>query len=118
MADKVNLRENAKNNIIFALFAGIFYTVGPVIGSFLTDSNWRWCFGINLPVTAVEIVLVFFVLRPQLLGPQPLPELLAQGGEQGRSQKLKAPLPMMDFGGQLLFFLVFFGMGLLVLGLT
>lgn len=115
LADKVSLKENAKNNSIFALFAGISYAVGPVIGGFLTDSNWRWCFGINMPVAAVGIVLVFFVLRPELLGPQPLPELLAQDGEQGRSQKLKAQLSTIDFGGQLLFL---FGMGLLVLGLT
>lgn len=115
MADKVTLKENAKNNSIFALFAGASYAVGPLIGGFLTNSNWRWCFGINLPVAAVGIVLVFVVLRPQLLGPQPLPDLLAQDGEQGRFQKFGAQLSTIDFGGQFLFL---FGLGLLVLGLT
>jgi MFS family permease len=115
MADKVTLKENAKNNSIFAFFAGISYAIGPAIGGFLTDSNWRWCFGINLPVAAIGVVLVFVVLRPQLLGPQPLPELLTQDGEQGRSQKLKAQLSTIDFGGQILFL---FGLGLLVLSLT
>jgi MFS family permease len=115
MADKVTLKENAKNNSIFALFAGVSYAVGPLIGGFLTNSNWRWCFGINLPVAAVGIVLVFVVLRPQLLGPQPLPDLLAQDSEQGRFQKFGAQLLTIDFGGQFLFL---FGLGLLVLGLT
>jgi MFS family permease len=53
MADKVTLKENAKNNSIFALFAGISYAVGPLIGGFLANGNWRWCFAINLPVAAV-----------------------------------------------------------------
>jgi MFS family permease len=53
MADKVTLKENAKNNSIFALFAGVSYAVGPLIGGFLANSNWRWCFAINLPVAAV-----------------------------------------------------------------
>ena len=115
LCDKVTLKENAKNNSIFALFAGVAYAIGPLIGGFLTDKNWKWCFGINLPVAVVGILLVFFVLRPELLGPQPLPELLAQDGEQGRVQKLKAQLSTIDFGGQLCFL---FGLGLLVLGLT
>ena len=46
MADKVTLKENAKNNGIFALFAGISYAIGPVISGFLTNKNWRWCFSI------------------------------------------------------------------------
>ena len=44
LADKVSLKENAKNTSIFALFGGLSYAVGPVIGGFLTDKTWRWCF--------------------------------------------------------------------------
>lgn len=115
MADKVTLKENAKNNSIFALFAGISYAVGPLIGGFLANSNWRWCFAINLPVAAVGMILVFIVLRPQLLGPQPLPELLGQDSELRGYQKFKAQLSTIDFFGQFFFL---FGLGLLVLGLT
>jgi MFS family permease len=32
LADKVSLRENAKNNSIFAFIAGVGYAVGPEIG--------------------------------------------------------------------------------------
>ena len=113
--EQVTLKENAKNNSIFALFGGLSYAVGPVIGGFLTNANWRWCFAINLPVGALGMCLVFLVLRPQLLGPQPLPELLGRDNELRGFRKFKAQLSTIDFFGQILFL---FGMGLLVLGLT
>ena len=37
LADKVSLEDNAKNNTIFSLVAGISYSVGPVIGGYLTN---------------------------------------------------------------------------------
>lgn len=118
MSDKVSLKENAKNNSIFAMFGGLSYAIGPVIGGYLTDKTWRWCFGINLPVAFVGAILVFLILRKELLGPQLLPELLSREVElEGDApvQKLKARLLTIDFGGQLLFL---FGMSLLILGLT
>ena len=42
LADKVSLKENAKNNSWFAVVAGISYACGPVIGGYLTNSNWRY----------------------------------------------------------------------------
>jgi MFS family permease len=66
LADKVSLQENAKNTSIFSIFGGyvqktpgsqntsrpyanlagsVSYAIGPVIGGYLTDSTWRWCFG-------------------------------------------------------------------------
>lgn len=118
MADKVSLKEYSKNSSIFATIAGVSYALGPVIGGFLTNASWRWCFGINLPVGVLGIILVFIILRPELLGPQPLPELLAvtERSEQGElMQKFKARIATIDFGGQFLFL---FGMGLLILALT
>jgi MFS family permease len=35
LADKVSLRENAKNNTVFAIFGGIGYAIGPIIGGYL-----------------------------------------------------------------------------------
>lgn len=32
LADKVSLRENARNNSVFAFITGIGYAVGPEIG--------------------------------------------------------------------------------------
>ncbi|POR32304.1 Major facilitator superfamily transporter [Tolypocladium paradoxum] len=114
LADRVTLRENAKNWAIFALVGGISYALGPVIGGYLTSANWRWCFGINLPVGAVALLVIFFVLRKELLGPQPIPEL-DETAETGRRTKLVARLKTIDVGGQALFVV---GFGLIILGLT
>ncbi|KAF4447358.1 hypothetical protein F53441_9102 [Fusarium austroafricanum] len=114
LADKVSLQENAKNWAIFSLVGGISYGLGPVIGGYLTRADWRWCFGINLPIAAVALIVVFFVLRKELLGPQPIPEL-NETVETGRRTKFVARLKTVDVGGQLLFI---FGFGLVILALT
>lgn len=98
---------------------GISYGVGPVIGGYLTDKSWRWCFGINIPVAIIGIVLVLFVLRTELLGPQPLPAVLdsstALSNAPNERTTLKARLATIDYGGQLLFLS---GSILLILALT
>ncbi|TVY94372.1 Efflux pump [Lachnellula willkommii] len=50
LADKVSLKENARNNTAFTIVAGIGYGVGPVIGGYLTQarddassSTFPWC---------------------------------------------------------------------------
>jgi len=115
LADKVSLKEYSKNNSIFALVGGVSYALGPVIGGFLTNTNWRWCFGINLPIAGAGLIVALVLLRPVLLGPQPLPELQLQGGHNGHRQRLKARISTIDFGGQFLFLS---GMSLLILALT
>lgn len=115
LADKVSLKDNAKNTSIFAMFGGLSYAIGPVIGGFLTDKTWRWCFGINLPVAAIGAILVFLVLKPQLLGPQPLSDMAIEETGNAHIQRFKARMATIDYGGQFLFL---FGMGLLILALT
>ncbi|KAM5355610.1 hypothetical protein ACJ41O_002256 [Fusarium nematophilum] len=114
LADKVSLQENAKNWAIFALVGGISYALGPVIGGYLTNADWRWCFAINLPIGVLALAITFFILRKELLGPQPIPEL-NEAAETGRKTKLVARLKTVDFGGQLLFL---FGFGLIILAMT
>ncbi|KAF4462537.1 multidrug transporter [Fusarium albosuccineum] len=114
LADKVSLQENAKNWAIFAFVGGVSYALGPVIGGYLTNTNWRWCFAINLPIAVVALIIIFVVLRKELLGPQPIPEL-NETVETGRRTKFVARLKTVDFGGQLLFI---FGFGLIILALT
>ncbi|KAF7716991.1 MFS-type Multidrug transporter [Penicillium ucsense] len=114
LADRVTLSEYALNWTVFALVSSIGFSVGPVIGGYLTTASWRWCFAINLPIGVVAMIVVVFVLRKELLGPQQLPEL--EGWDLSTApQRFIARLLTIDYGGQLLFL---WGFGLLILGLT
>lgn len=114
VADKVSLREDAKNWSIFSVVGGCSYAVGPVIGGYLTETHWRWCFAVNLPVAVVGMAVIFVVLRKELLGPQPIPQL-DETAETGRRTTFVQRLKTIDIGGQVL---SIFGFGLLVLGFT
>ncbi|KAI1261142.1 major facilitator superfamily domain-containing protein [Xylariaceae sp. FL1019] len=52
---------------------GVAAIVGPFIGGALTDrATWRWCFGINLPLGAVIIIVcAFFVRIPPEISDRP-----------------------------------------------
>jgi MFS family permease len=85
-----------------------------MFSGYLTHTNWRWCFGINLPIGVAGIILVVLILRKELLGPQPIPEL-DETVETGRRTRFVFRLRTVDFWGQLLFLL---GFGLVILALT
>jgi MFS family permease len=112
LADKVSLKENAKNNSIFSLIGGLGYGFGPVIGGYLTSINWRLCFIINIPIAVLGMLGAFFILRPELLGPRDIPGV-GNGPQNSRTFKMR--LSTIDFGGQALFL---FGMGMIVIALT
>ncbi len=114
LADKVSLKENAKNNTIFAFVGGMGYGVGPVIGGFLTQVSWRWCFIINLPIALLGIVIAYFVLRSELVGPQYIRTRDNSAEPQSRPT-FKTQLQTIDYGGQILFLI---GSFLLILALT
>lgn len=126
ISDKVSLQENAKNWSFFAITGGCSYAIGPVIGGYLTSANWRWCFAINLPICVLGILIVFFVLRKELVGPQPLSGVDDQGiatmtatttttGSNNAGPTILRRLTTIDIGGQLLFL---FGFGLIILAFT
>lgn len=117
LADRVSLSEYANNWTLFAIVAAIGYTIGPVIGGYLVQASWRWCFAINLPIAVAAIPLVLLLLRKELLGPQPLPELAGLEGDArgARRARLAVRLTTIDYLGQVLFL---FGLGLLILALT
>lgn len=118
ISDKVSLQENAKNWSFFALTGGCSYAIGPVIGGYLTSASWRWCFAINLPICVLGILVVFFVLRKELVGPQPLQGVdkdVATTGSESKGPTVWKRLMTIDIGGQLLFL---FGFGLIILAFT
>ncbi|TEA20093.1 Protein SGE1 [Colletotrichum sidae] len=89
--------------------------IWSVLGGYITSgASWRWCFAINLPVAFTSMLLVYFVLRSELLGPQPIPSL-DETTDTGRRTTFAKRLQTIEAGGQVLFL---FGFGLLVLGLT
>ena len=46
---------------------GLAAIVGPFLGAaILQSSTWRWCFGINLPLGAVTVILCFFFVHTPL----------------------------------------------------
>ncbi|KAI8218904.1 hypothetical protein K4K55_012493 [Colletotrichum sp. SAR 10_96] len=116
IADRVTLRENAKNWSIFSFFGGVIgWGLGPLIGGQITSkSHWRWCFGLNLPIAFASMLIIYFVLRSEFLGPQPIPQL-DETTETGRRTTFAKRLQTIDVGGQFLFL---FGFGLLILGLS
>lgn len=114
LADKVSLKENAKNWAVFSMVGGVSYALGPLIGGYLTNADYRWCFAINLPVGVLGLLLTMLLLRKELLGPQPIPEL-HETSAPGRRARLVARLKTIDYGGQALFIL---GFGLVILALT
>ncbi|CAK7231357.1 hypothetical protein SEUCBS140593_007898 [Sporothrix eucalyptigena] len=114
LADRVSLKEYAVHWTLFAIISAFSFSIGPVIGGYLTEANWRWCFAINLPVAVVAIIIVILLLRNDLLGPQPLPELEGRDISTHRGRFI-ARISTLDVGGQLLFL---WGLGLIILALT
>ena len=85
----------------------------------MTETDWRWCFGINLPLAAAGIILILLRLRKELLGPQPIPRIDSTVDTSRRPSRRRTRLlyrlRTIDWWGQLLFVL---GLGLIVLALT
>lgn len=106
LADKVTLADQSKNTTIFSLVTGLGFACGPVIGGSLAIANWRYCFVISIPVSALAMVLIFVLLRQELVrGTHHL-----TGPEK---KSLLSGLATIDYGGLLLFL---FGTGLIILG--
>lgn len=114
LADGVSLKEFAFNWTLFATLNAVTFSIGPVIGGYLTQTSWRWCFAVNLPVAVLSIIVVIILLRKQLLGPQPLPQIEGRDASTHHG-RFFLRLSTIDFGGQMLFL---WGFGLLILALT
>lgn len=67
LSDGMSLADNSKNNTVFSLINGISYAVGPVIGGYVADASWRYCFVIPIPIAVLSHVLFFFLMRDELV---------------------------------------------------
>ncbi|KZP01200.1 MFS general substrate transporter [Calocera viscosa TUFC12733] len=71
--DSGNLKDNNMQTMILTLLYAIGYAVGPLIGGALAQTNWRWCFAINLPCCVLGMIASYFFLRhhPNPAAPPP-----------------------------------------------
>ncbi|KAI0485983.1 MFS general substrate transporter [Xylaria cf. heliscus] len=65
MITMVPLRKRPMFQGLFGTIFGLASVLGPLVGGALTDAiTWRWCFYINLPIGAVAIICLVFILKP------------------------------------------------------
>ena len=43
------------------------FSIGPVIGGYLTSASWRYCFVLPIPITVIASLVLYFVLRKELV---------------------------------------------------
>ncbi|OKL63295.1 hypothetical protein UA08_01711 [Talaromyces atroroseus] len=64
ITDAVPLRKRPMMTGFMGSLFGIASVVAPVMGGAFTDNvSWRWCFYINLPIGAVTILVILFILK-------------------------------------------------------
>ncbi|GAA5995686.1 hypothetical protein JCM5350_006643 [Sporobolomyces pararoseus] len=85
VSDVVSLRDRGKYQSITEATILVGNAVGPLLGAAFAQSDWRWAFWINLPLSAICVVIIFFLL--------PLKPVTGSW---------KAKLKQIDYGGSLL----------------
>ncbi|EEP78242.1 predicted protein [Uncinocarpus reesii 1704] len=64
ISDLVPMRERGKYVALMAAIWAVGTVVGPVLGGALAQhASWRWIFYINLPLSAISLVLLYFFLK-------------------------------------------------------
>ncbi|KAF4451078.1 DNA repair protein RAD50 [Fusarium austroafricanum] len=64
ISDLFSMRNRGLYFGILGMVWALASAVGPILGGVFTSQvTWRWCFYINLPISAVAIVILVFVLK-------------------------------------------------------
>lgn len=64
MFHTIPLRQRPMWQGAFGAVFAVASVIGPLMGGAFTDNvTWRWCFYINLPIGAISLVVVFFILH-------------------------------------------------------
>ncbi|KAK0668176.1 putative transporter [Cercophora samala] len=63
LCDIIPLQKRGHYVAIKAAVYALGTTVGPLLGGVFATMNWRWCFGINIPICLVALILMWFWLR-------------------------------------------------------
>jgi len=83
--------------------------VGPVIGGYVAAASWRYCFVIPIPIALVAHILIFFLMRKDLVKGR-----VALNHDDSRRSGYIKGLAIIDWAGLITFIL---GVGLLVLAI-
>lgn len=64
ISDLFSMRNRGMYFGILGMVWALASAVGPVVGGIFTSQvSWRWCFYINLPVSGIGGIILFFVLK-------------------------------------------------------
>lgn len=64
ISDLFSMRSRGVYYGIIGMVWALSSAIGPVLGgAFTTYVTWRWCFYVNLPISAVGFAILFFVLK-------------------------------------------------------
>jgi MFS family permease len=110
LADKVSLKEQARNTSMFQLLNGIGYSVGPVIGGYLTNAGWRYVFVLCAGMSGVSCISIFFLRNDLKAGEVSLTQ---PNSWRPDFTALASGLAALDLGGAAFFIA---GVALVILG--
>ncbi|KEY71251.1 hypothetical protein S7711_02358 [Stachybotrys chartarum IBT 7711] len=64
ISELVSMRDRGKYLGYVAIVWALASAIGPVLGGVFTARvSWRWCFYINLPITGVVFIVLYFMLH-------------------------------------------------------
>ncbi|KAK3693274.1 major facilitator superfamily-domain-containing protein [Podospora appendiculata] len=86
LCDIIPLKKRGHYVAIKAAIYALGTTVGPVLGGVFAETNWRWCFGVNIPVCVVALVMMWMWLQ-------------VSNGNRCAGQSVASQLARVDFLG-------------------